>query len=1001
MLKRITVILIQSLLILLVINPTLLSAASGTLKGTIRDSQTNDPLAYSNVILLGTGLGSSANKDGKFIVKNIPVGKYTVRASYVGYKQEEVEVNIRDGKSTEISISLNPESVEGETVIVTGQAEGQLRAINEQLSSIPIKNVVSLSKIQELPDVNAAESVGRLPGVSIIRTGGEGSQVVIRGLSPQYNQITIDGVELPSDVASQNLLISSDKGQQLGGGNNAGFSVSDVGNLGDRGADLSMISSSMLGGIEVIKAITPDMDATVIGGVVNFGLRKATKNLNIGNINEPWFPLIDITTQGGYNDLKNKYNNYKFVGSVEKRFFDDKFGAYFQFTRERRNLSSNQLSAGYQLFNKDDGDQGIPELVNLDLIDVFRERERTGLTSVLDYEHESGEIDLRNFFSTSDTRAISRSQTVELGSNHLWYSAKDENNRINVISNILIVKQDIPIFHVDLKFSHSYSENKNPEDLFFNFYQDDAGISGKGFLTRQQPSVVASYVIPNSSTAILDQIQTSSSFSKERVISGSIDLKTDLSLSNDLSAIIKFGGMYHYRDRLNEYNEYQGSHRFSGGGGVIQAFSQAYPDLIINGGLSLENFDHDNYSYGDFLNGDYSLAYPIDLDLMWKLLPIAERTSTLEGYQKNILASLLNNYNGTEKKSAAYIMTTINLGNSITILPGVRYQNLTTEYTAVRGRTIPGPVGIQGSDTTITKSHGFVLPMVHLRYKPTDWFQAQFAYTNTLNYPDYNVITPRYYVGTGFVSYNNTNLKPATSENFDLVASFYTNEIGLLSIDGFKKRIKDLIFATRTYVTDLNAYPDLPQVKKQLYQFDTYINNTIPIDVYGVEMEWQTVFWYLPEPFSGLVFNINYTHIFSEASYPKTFLTNEYDELGNLVQTVNDTLYKTRLLDQPNDVLNLSFGYDYEGFAARISMLYKDNVFKKPDFWLQQRVNSAKYTRWDLLVRQTLPWYGIQVYFSLSNITGEMDTDVNQKTGFPATEEHYGMTADLGLRLKL
>ena len=75
---------------------------------------------------------------------------------------------------------------------------------------------------------------------------------------------------------------------------------------------------------------------------------------------------------------------------------------------------------------------------------------------------------------------------------------------------------------------------------------------------------------------------------------------------------------------------------------------------------------------------------------------------------------------------------------------------------------------------------------------------------------------------------------------------------------------------------------------------------------------------------------------------------------------VADTFYTTRLLNQPNDIVNLSFGYDYEGFAARVSMLYTDNIFKRPDFWLQNRVNSARHTRWDLALRQNLPWFGIQ-----------------------------------------
>ncbi len=42
----------------------------------------------------------------------------------------------------------------------------------------------------------------------------------------------------------------------------------------------------------------------------------------------------------------------------------------------------------------------------------------------------------------------------------------------------------------------------------------------------------------------------------------------------------------------------------------------------------------------------------------------------------------------------------------------------------------------------------------------------------------------------------------------------------------------------------------------------------MPIDLWGIETEWQTHFWYLPKPFDGLVLNFNYTHIFSEASIP-------------------------------------------------------------------------------------------------------------------------------------
>ena len=169
---------------------------------------------------------------------------------------------------------------------------------------------------RRLPDANAAESVARLPGVSIIREGGEGAKVVVRGLSPQYNQIAIDGVQLPGNV------VSNDPNEQAS-------------LVGDRATDLSMISSSILGGIDVVKAITPDMDAEVIGGVVNFGLRKA-KASDTG-------PVFGLTSQGSYNDLKGTYADYRLVGSFEHRVFNQRLGLFLQGTTEKRNRSANRL----------------------------------------------------------------------------------------------------------------------------------------------------------------------------------------------------------------------------------------------------------------------------------------------------------------------------------------------------------------------------------------------------------------------------------------------------------------------------------------------------------------------------------------------------------------------------------------------------------------------------------------------------------------------------------
>lgn len=1003
--KKVTFILGLFLLFQQVLAINLYSAApTGTIKGYIRDSQTKEILPFATVVLDGTGLGTAAGKGGEYTINKVPAGKYKLVSRYIGYKVKEIQVTVEEGQTLNLDLNLDAESVTGETVMVYGQASGQLQAINEQLNSIAIKNVVSLAKIQELPDANAAESVGRLPGVSLMREGGEGSKVVIRGLSPQYNQITIDGVEMGSNIASGNNLTSTDWNGNLAAANN----------VDDRGTDLSMVSSNMLGGIEVIKAITPDMDAAVLGGVVNFDMRKATatksttgiQSAGIGNM----LPHFELMSQGGYNGLKDDRNDYKFAASAERRFFDNSFGIFAQGTAERRNLSNNALNATYVLSQKwyfnENPDAPPPDLTQLNLTDAYSIRKRYGATLVLDYHHETGDIGLMNFYSNQDTKTDNRSETGHVGSPNLqlYYNMTANDSKLSTITNLLSVKQTIPLFQVNLRLSHSYAQTREPEEMSFNFVQDKANIGADG-VKSLHPQVIASMFQPNAATAYLFDVSSSRTANSERSYTGSLDLESDITLSNLITTKIKIGGNYQYRNRNYDFDQYSGSAYYDGGNAIVDAFRSQYPQLHVNTyGFTLDNFIYDGYSYGKFLNGDYSLAYPLNVDLMRALIPIAEsKAATMKGgaFQLNKLGSKLNDYFGNEKRKAAYIMATIDIGEEFTILPGVRYQDLTTEYTAMRGEQVPG--GIQGGMFTSNKSHGYFLPMVHLRYKPFPWLQTHFAYTNTLNYPAYSTITPRYYIGTNFISYNNVNLKPARSENFDLVMSVYNNEIGLLTVDGFYKNIKDLIFFSLTYPDNLSQYPDLPQDRNIRYGIDTYVNNPYTVRVKGVEVDWQTHFWYLPEPLSGLVFNINYTHVFSDAKYPKEEKFNVVIDstTGETDLITVDRSYTTRLVNQPNDILNLGLGYDYRGFSARVSMLYKDNIFKNPSFWMQERTNSDKYTRWDLSVKQDLPWFGLQVYFDLLNISGEDDVDLNQKQSWPSGIQRYGMAGDIGLRIKL
>jgi hypothetical protein len=246
MLKRILFVSAILCTVLMLLSPSVQASVSAvTVQGRVKDAQTGESLPSANVTLVSTGLGAAADINGRYVIRNVPAGSYTIRASYIGYKSSEVHVDIQEGVNVTRDFALENVGIKGEGITVTAQAQGQNQAINRQLAADHLMNVVSSARIQELPDANAAESIGRLPGVSITRYGGEGTKVVIRGLEPKYNVVTVDGVRMASS------------------------------NAADRSTDLSMISPNILESIEVSKTVTADQDADVIGGTVNFKLREA------------------------------------------------------------------------------------------------------------------------------------------------------------------------------------------------------------------------------------------------------------------------------------------------------------------------------------------------------------------------------------------------------------------------------------------------------------------------------------------------------------------------------------------------------------------------------------------------------------------------------------------------------------------------------------------------------------------------------------------------------
>jgi len=948
-------------------------AANPTVEGIVKDSTTGEPLFGANVILVGTGMGAATDFDGKYVIPNVKPGTYTIRASYIGYKGPDHTINVSGEGKIKFNFALTPVGLVGDTIVVTAQAIGQKSAINQQLTSNQIVNVVSAAKIQELPDANAAESVGRLPGISVVRSGGEGTQVVIRGLQPKFSSIQIDGVKMSST------------------------------NTGDRSADLSMISSNMLDGIQVSKTVTADMDADVLGGTVNFELHEAKAS----NLNRP---LIGLLLRGSYTNLSNaynKYNNYKYILNMEDRYFDDKLGVFAQVDVERKNLSSNEMGASY---NHKGEDYVNYITTGISLYNIPRDKHRYNAALVLDYRLPDGKIKLSNFFSKGGNHYQNRAETFDISNNQHLYSIGDYASEQTTVTNTLSLEQQIPLFQVDVKVSHSYAQDESPDNWYVSFLQSSAGLNQFSNVTSLDPRDVVKGASIDLSKTNLTTMNTYGGYSKSRTFTASIDLKRNMNFSDLVSAEIKFGGKYRYQSKYYDFDEYDngaGSLEYGGGKYVDEMITSHFGIPVSGTSIPMTYFLDPSYSYGKFLNGDYNMGAALNLATLADAIKLLKNNKDYfaqiapGAYGHDNYLSTTSDYTGHEDLSAAYIMATVKVGEQITLIPGVRYQNLSTTYKGIRGVANQSAyLDYDHYDTTVTKSHGYWLPSVSLKYKPFDWFDIRLSYSNTLAYPDFSVMIPKINVSTysNSIAYNNVNLKPSRSANYDIYLSFYNNTIGLFTVGGFMKEIKDLIYYWAMYKSGTAAAPYYPTGLTQpspsvTYYVGTYINNSYLVKNVGIELDWQTHFWYLPGPLSGLVFSANYTHIFSKADYPylKTVST------GRTVTYV-DTSFTDRLYQQPNNIVNLSLGYDYAKFSVRVSMLYQADIFTGASQWPQLRSSTQAYRRWDLAVKQELPWYGIQILGNINNLNGAKDISVIKGGGVPTSQQDYGMSADLGIK---
>jgi TonB-dependent receptor len=970
-------------------------AQGNRITGVITDELTGEGLIGANVAIEGLYIGAASDLTGHFEVVGIPDGPFTLLIKYIGY--EDKSMDFESVPEEPISIALKSIAIQGEEVVITALARGQLGAINTQINALQIKNVVSAARIEELPDATAAEAIGRLPGISINRSGGEANKVSVRGLGPKYNSVTVEGVTLLSTSAD------------------------------DRSTDISMIAPNVLSGIDVTKALSADMMANSLGGTVNMTLREAKEGLH-----------LDFSAQGGYNGNSESISDYKLTGAISNRFLDNKLGIYLGGYMEQRYRGKDILDANW-LEDFDISEDFRDTAVVLDQItyqSIDEQRKRFGGSLVIDYKWDWGKLKLVNFGSRMDRNLQRHSQGFGgRNSNTINYHVYESGpNYQTQMVNKLGGEFNLFTGKLTIGLAHAMANIDNPKGLQVGAWGvytpdfDKTDLFESGELVFQD---LVNYIHPFGSAddaGIASLAPGQPTFTSEngtdREYTANIDYQLPYSIGEALSGFVKAGYMYKKKFRFYDFQSLSipvASGRYNADIAARDYFNDIYTEPPSSQySLDVIQSWDDHFDLDKFYGGKYNLYKFMALDHMHDYAGFLEDYYAQNGYiMLQNVSSYEKDQEGTETYNNAYLMAELGVFNGrLRLIPGIRYEKVDYLYDALHIIQPRGSVENLGSyvDTVSSPaiSHTNLFPSIHLIAKVTDWMDVRLAYTETVSRPNYTAIIPRLSYDPNSdprsVIAGNVNLEPELSRNYDAYVSFYQNKFGLFTAGVYYKQISDLIY-TNTYRLIDSAQADLVGADYEYLgtNYQVSRNNDWEATLFGLEFDFQTNFHYLPRPLNGLVLNANFTYNDSETSYYGYILRDTMIQDPNTgrfrpSKISRDTSYVGPILGMKKYIFNVSVGYEIGGFSAHVSYLYQSPSQNNRDPKDYLSIFSQSYSRVDIKARYKFDM-GLEVFLNFNNITQTGDItyrNTSRDTGYyTEQEEFYGMNMHLGLRYRL
>jgi TonB-dependent receptor len=843
-------------------------------------------------------------------------------------------------------------------VVITAPRE-EVRARLKQKDALTIVNVQSAETIAKYPDYNAAEALGRVPGVSLSTDTGEGRFVNIRGIDANLNGATYGGVVLLNTFA-------------------AGTAASGSG----RAVEFDTIPTGAIDGLVVYKTLSPDREAEGLGGQIELTPRSA-KQLSK--------PFLETDTGIGYEPLHHHGGPY--TGAIAA-------GTRFGFANGKLVVAGDgtPVSGGSGwISNPTPFSIVITASTKQDqraIDDIEPSYANDGATAV---DNVYGEVDFRRYDYHRRRFGSGIAFDFEPNENHSYYLRADQagyteavqKNHLYVVfdgnptplagsANTVVDTFQPRVFQDNSSETHrntiytaggedkfgdlvidyraAFSEatyvedyykealwygpkglygtydQSNPDHLVFNFY-NDAGLTSKWDSTN-----ASQYANP--------RLRQYFENDKDRETSYALNAKYPISWLGD-NGQVKFGASARLRTKI-----------------VADFGVQIRPTADLSTYVASVGAPYDYY------NGWYPTA------------PFPARHVADSLFNQPLTPSTGRDFNDKEDVYAAYGMYTFDIGKW-GILAGARVEQTKETY----GNYLTTTDASGNSTTTFVtnpKTYTNVFPTLQGKYEIDDSTQLRITYSTGIARPGFTqaggdagvdfTTSPRPQATKG-----NPNLKPTTGNNFEVDFEHYMPYGGILQIGLFDKEFSNYIFRhARINVMD-------PIFQGQAGDIITYSNEKAYAR--GVEMAYHQKFSTLPGIWSGLGVDANLTLVDSKfLEYEAAVSGTGQNEYGTLPGTSKVTW-------------NLAGFYEANGLALRLSVesvsssLFGLNGDKSLDT-IQANKTNMDFTSSYQLNRN---W---NLYFSAKNL---LNTPLryNEGSAFRVIQrEIYGQTYELGLRSK-